>query len=89
MAEVCDELRAIWTGLSTGQSRVLSSVAENREGLYASGRRHGGSRGGAVKSAIATLADLGEIREDRAMPTGHRLVDPLLRQWIVAGTPGA
>jgi hypothetical protein len=89
MAEVRDELRAIWIGLSTGQRRVLAAVADNREGLYAGGRRHGGSRGGAVKSAITALADLGEVKEDGAAPTGFRLVDPLLRQWIVAGTPGS
>ena len=89
MAEVRDELRAIWTGLSTGQRRVLAAVAENREGLYAGGRRHGGSRGGAVKSAITALADQGEVRADGSAPTGYRLVDPLLRQWIAAGTPGS
>src|SRR5215208_2964485 len=89
MTEVRDELRAIWTGLSTGQRRVLAAVAENTEGLYAGGRRHGGSRGGAVKSATTVLADLGEVRQDRSEPTGYRLVDPLLRQWIVAGTPGS
>jgi hypothetical protein len=89
MVEVRDELRAIWTGLSTGQRRVLSAVAENREGLYAGGRRHGGSRGGAVKSAIRALADLGEVTEDPRTSTRYRVVDPLLRQWIAAGTPGA
>jgi uncharacterized protein len=89
LAEVRDELRAIWIGLSTGQRRVLAAVAQNREGLYAGGRRQGGSRGGAVKSAIRALADQGEVMEDRRLPTGHRVVDPLLRQWIAAGTPGA
>src|SRR5215218_714306 len=85
MVEVRDELRAIWIGLSTGQRRVLSAVADNREGLYAGGRRHGGSRGGAVKSAIRALADLGEVVEDRRVPTGYRVVDPLLRHWIRGG----
>jgi hypothetical protein len=89
MAELRDELRAIWTGLGTGQRRVLSAVADNRDGLYAGGRRHGGSRGGAVKSAIRALADMGEVVEDPRTPTRYRVVDPLLRQWIVAGTPGA
>jgi hypothetical protein len=89
MLEVRDELRAIWIGLSTGQRRVLSAVAENREGLYAGGRRHGGSRGGAVKSATRALADLGEVVEDARAATGYRVVDPLLRHWIAAGTPGA
>jgi hypothetical protein len=89
MAELHDELRAIWTGLSTGQRRVLAAVAENRQGLYAGGRRYGGSRGGAVKTAITALVNLGEVREHKSAATGYSLVDPLLRQWIVAGTPGA
>ena len=84
-----DELRAIWTGISTGQRRVLTTIAENTEGLYAGGRRHGGSRGGAVKTAVAALADLGEIAPDPAVATGYRVVDPLLRYWIIAGRPGA
>jgi hypothetical protein len=51
-AEVRDELRAIWTGLSTGQRRVLAAVADNREGLYAGGRRPGGSRGGQTSARV-------------------------------------
>jgi hypothetical protein len=88
MREVHDELRAIWTGLSTGQRRALSAVAENREGLYAAGRRHGGSRGGAVRTAVDALTDLGEVAEDATTRTGYRVVDPLLREWIRAGRSG-
>ena len=84
-----DELRAIWTGLSTGQRRVLTAIAENSEGLYAGGRRHGGSRGGAVKSSAQALLDLGEIAEDDSTATSYRVVDPMLRLWILAGRPGA
>jgi hypothetical protein len=60
-------------------------VAENREGLYAGGRRHGGSRGAAVKSAIEALADRGEVMPDPEARTTYRVVDPLLREWILAG----
>jgi hypothetical protein len=88
MGEVHDELRAIWTGLSTGQRRALSAVAENREGLYAAGRRHGGSRGGAVRTAVDALSDLGEVAADDTTRTGYRVVDPLLREWIIAGRSG-
>jgi uncharacterized protein len=88
MHQVTDELRAIWTGLSTGQRRVLSAVAENREGLYAAGRRHGGSRGAAVKTAVQALVDQGEIALDSDERTGYRVVDPLLREWIIAGMAG-
>lgn len=84
-----DELRAIWTALGTGQRRVLTTIAENSEGLYAGGRRHGGSRGGAVKSAVAALTDQGEIAPDAGAATGHRVVDPMLRYWIAAGLPGS
>lgn len=89
LAVARDELRAIWTGISTGQRRALATIAENAEGLYAGGRRHGGSRGGAVKAAVGALMDLGEIAADPATATGYRVVDPLLRYWIVAGRPGA
>jgi NAD-dependent dihydropyrimidine dehydrogenase PreA subunit len=85
MRAVGDELRSVWVGLSTGQRRVLSTVAENQEGLYAGGRRHGGSRGAAVKSAIEALADRGEVMADASTRTGYRVVDPLLREWIVRG----
>jgi len=85
MLAVNDELRAIWSGLSAGQRRVLSAIADGREGLYAAGRRYGGSRGGAVKSAAEALADLGEVAPDSRTGTGYRVVDPLLREWIVAG----
>jgi hypothetical protein len=84
MRAVHDELRAIWSGLSAGQRRVLSAVADGREGIYAAGRRYGGSRGGAVKSAIATLVDIGEVAQAPETRAGYRVVDPLLREWLVS-----
>lgn len=83
--EVQDELRAVWTGLPAGQRRVLTAVAENAGGLYAASRRQGGSRGGAVASAVRALVDAGEIAEDPDAATGYSLVDPLLRAWILDG----
>jgi hypothetical protein len=88
MRELKDELRAIWTGLSTGQRRALTSIAENDAPLYAAGRAHGGSRGGSLKSAVGVLEDRGEITRDRAAITGYRVVDPLLGAWIRDGRPG-
>lgn len=85
MSAVRDELRAVWTGLSAGQRRVLTAVAENDDGIYAASRRHGGSRGGSAKSATDVLLDNGEIYADRATATGYRLVDPLLAAWIRSG----
>lgn len=85
MVEVQDELRAIWTGLAAGQRRALTAVAENREGIYAAGRRHGGSRGGSAKAAVDALLDGGEIRADPGSRTGYRVVDPLLGAWVAAG----
>lgn len=89
MRDVRDELRALWSALPTSQRRVLASVAENREGVYAAGRRHGGSRGGAVRSATEALSDRGEIIPDPATATGYRFVDPLLAAWVNEGRPGA
>jgi uncharacterized protein len=89
MHEVRDELRAVWSGLPTSQRRALAAIAEKGgKGLYAAGRRYGGSRGGAVQKAVETLLDRGEIAEDPASPTGVRIIDPLLAAWIVEGRPG-
>jgi hypothetical protein len=87
MHEVRDELRAIWLGLNAGQRRVLRVIAINTEALYARGS--GRTRGGAVKSAVDGLRDLGEVTEDSRTRTGYRLVDPLMEAWVRAGTPTA
>ncbi len=85
MTQVRDELRAIWTALPTSHRRVLTTVAENTNPLYATGRGHGGSRGGAVRSAIGVLGDRGEITPEPSARTGYRLADPLLAAWIIEG----
>jgi uncharacterized protein len=87
LALVHDELRAIWSALGTGQRRVLTTIAENSAALYAGGR--GGSRGGAIASAVRALEERGEITRDPTGRTGYRLVDPLLASWVAAGRPGA
>lgn len=88
MHEVRDELRAVWSALPTSQRRVLVGLAEGREGIYAAGRRHGGSRGGAVLTAIEALVDRGEVAEDASTATGLRVVDPLLAAWVKDGRAG-
>lgn len=85
MTTVRDELRAVWNGLSGGQRRVLTAVAENTDGIYAASRAHGGSRGGAAKNALDVLLDDGEIYPEPETKTGYRLVDPLLSAWIRTG----
>jgi hypothetical protein len=88
MREVRDELRGVWSSLPPSQRRVLAAVAEGREGIYAAGRRHGGSRGGAVVTATKALVDRGEIAEDLSTASGMRLIDPLLAAWVNEGRPG-
>lgn len=85
MADVRDELRAVWTGLPTGQRRVLAALAAGTRSLYGADRRQGGSRGGAVRSAVNALVAKGEV----AGAGGYRIVDPLLAAWVRDGTPGA
>ena len=89
MHHVRDELRAGWSALPASQRRVLTAIAENREGVYAAGRRQGGSRGGAVRAALDGLRDRGDIVEDKTTASGWRLVDPLLAAWVNEGRPGA
>ncbi|HEX7245091.1 MAG TPA: hypothetical protein VF245_05945 [Solirubrobacterales bacterium] len=88
MRDVRDELRAVWSALPTSQRRVLAAVAEGREGIYAAGRRHGGSRGGAAVKATEALVDRGEVAEDSSAVSGFRVIDPLLAAWVNEGRPG-
>jgi hypothetical protein len=83
MRQVRDELRTVWSNLSPSHRRALTAVAENTDALYAAGRRHGGSRGGAIHAAVKALEDRGEIAQDPSARTGYRLTDPLLAAWIV------
>lgn len=85
MREVHDELRVSWAGLPASQRRVLTAVAEGSESIYSATRRHGGSRGGAPRTALEALRDRGEIVDDPATETGYRLVDPLLAAWVRQG----
>jgi hypothetical protein len=85
LQQVRDELRTVWSALPTSHRRALTAVAENTTPLYAAGRRHGGSRGGTVHTAVRALEDRGEIAEDPSARTGFRLTDPLLAAWIADG----
>lgn len=88
--EAGDELRTLWSGLTSGQRRALTAVSENSGALYghAVQARVGGTRGGSVTSALRGLIDTGEVVADPSCPTGHRVVDPLLAYWVRAGRPG-
>jgi len=79
MAELGDEFRVVWTDLPAGQRRVLAALAQ-QEKPY--GRGGAGSRGGAVRSSLARLIDRGDIQVADALPSGYRVVDPLLAAWI-------
>jgi hypothetical protein len=87
MNQVRDELRTVWSTMPASHRRALTAVAENASGLYASGRRHGGSRGGGVHTAVGALEDRGEITKDPGTRTGFRLTDPLLAAWITDNPP--
>lgn len=88
--EAGDELRTLWSGLTSGQRRALTAVAENSGALYghAVQARVGGTRGGSMTSALRGLIDTGEVIADQTRKTGHRVVDPLLAYWVRAGRPG-
>lgn len=79
MSELLSDFQGVWSGLPTGQRRVLVQIAENTAGLYASAAL--GGRGGSVGSALAALVDRGEVVPDPSVRTGHRVVDPLLSLW--------
>ncbi len=85
LAEGVDEAKTIWTRLKATERQVLTSIAEDRGGLYSKASRN--PRGGSTTGAIETLVADGEVVRDRARLTGYRVVDPLLAEWLRAGRP--
>jgi hypothetical protein len=83
MRELLSEFQGVWSGLPTGQRRVLGQIADNTAGLYAVGGA--GGRGGSVGSALAALTARGEVVPDPTARTGARVVDPLLALWVREG----
>jgi hypothetical protein len=83
MRELLSEFQGVWSGLPTGQRRVLGQIADNTAGLYAVGGA--GGRGGSVGSALAALTARGEVVPDPTARTGSRIVDPLLALWVREG----
>jgi hypothetical protein len=88
MHAVADEFRTTWKNLTLGQRRVLTTIGDDNGGLYATNRRYGGSRGGAISDAVTVLEERGDVVADPAHATGYRVVDPLFAAWLVAGRPG-
>lgn len=84
LTELLSEFQGMWSGLPSGQRRVLVQVADNTAGLYAVGTT---GRGGSVGTALAALADRGEVVTEPGARTGHRVVDPLLALWLREGRP--
>jgi hypothetical protein len=82
LLDLGDELRILWTSLATSQRRVLAALAVGRP-PYGTGS--GGSRGGAVATALTALVDRGELLAEGGRPVGYRLVDPLLGEWLRRG----
>src|SRR5206468_4549501 len=74
-----DELRILWSSLSTSQRRALAALAGGRAPY---GTASGGSRGGAVAAALTTLVDRGELVAEGRSPVTYRLVDPLVAEWM-------
>jgi uncharacterized protein len=88
--EAAEELRAAWTALNGGERRALLAISSGRRPYSRSTQRQvGGSRGGGMEHAIRSLLDGGELVEDGGVPTGYRVVDPLLAHWVRAGRHSA
>lgn len=87
LGEVAGEFRVLWSALPTGQRRLLTLVADDRDRPYSRAAAVGGSKGGTVRAALAALRERGEIVEDLARRSGYRVVDPLLAAWVRAGRP--
>jgi hypothetical protein len=84
LTDLTDEFRALWTGLSSAQRRMLTLVADNTTRPFS--RRSGfGSRGGVPRAALDALVERADIVEDPATLSGYNVVDPLLGEWLRHG----
>ena len=80
MEDLGDEFRTAWLALPSGQRRVLAAVAAGDRPYGASSV--GGSRGGAVRSALDALVGRGDVVAAPGGSPRYRLVDPLLAAWV-------
>jgi hypothetical protein len=72
----------LWADLGTGPRHVLADIAAGRSPY--STARTSNSRGGAVRSALSDLEGRGSIIQlGSGRGTTWRIVDPLLRVWIL------
>jgi hypothetical protein len=85
LADTIDEAKTIWTRLTATERQVLTSIADDRGGLYSKASRN--PRGGSTAGALASLLADSEIVRDPTRLTGYRVVDPLLGEWLRAGRP--
>ncbi len=85
MADVRDELEAIWQGLTTGDQRVLTALADPSAPVYTTVASLGGSRGGAVQGSLDQLMRRGIVLRDRSHSNRPSIVDPLLSTWVREG----
>jgi hypothetical protein len=82
VATVADEMVQLWADLGTGARHVLADIAAGRSPYSAA--RTSNSRGGAVRSALSDLEGRGSIIQlGSGRGTTWRIVDPLLRVWIL------
>lgn len=89
--EIRDELRGVWSGLPTGQRKVLALIAGNELSVFgrAAQRQLGLPRGGGLRTTVQSLVDLGEVVAASDRRSGYRLVDPLLARWVREGRPSS
>jgi hypothetical protein len=86
--ELLGEFTTIWRELPAGQRRSLVDLAAG-DPPYSRHSAGGGSKGGAVASALDGLAERGDVARDPARRGGYRIVDPLLAAWVRQGRPAA
>ncbi len=84
LAEASEEFVVAWTGLTSGERRLLVTLAAGQSPYARSGNT---SRGGAVQHTLTRLTASGEIVRDQTSGNGWRIVDPFLATWLRDGRP--
>lgn len=85
LVELTDEFRALWSGLSVPERRLLTLVAEGSERPFARRSSLATDRGSGTRAALGKLSDRADVVADPSTVSRYRVVDPLLAQWLRSG----
>lgn len=85
LSELADEFRALWSGLSVPERKLVTLIAEGTERPFARRSSLATDRGSGTRAGLDKLVDRADVVADPETVSRYRVVDPLLAQWLRHG----